>query len=207
MATFYDGKLLCVNEKSERYVLIDKRGEVIKKFPKDVLPVEFVGDYYIYFNKKEGFGVNNLKDETVIRAKYEELGVISEKRFIAKKNNGEVVIINQDSEVEQELSDYKSAIFHNGIIYAETEENKYELLNEKGEKISEEEFIIENIEELWTSCSWSCVSDYFRIEDVAKKIVASITENGMGNFVLGKPFDFETKLFKRASACEFLSVT
>ncbi len=185
-----DGKMICIDEETESCVSINKKGEIIKKYPKNLLIVDCIGDNYVYLDDKEGrWGVNNSKDEVVIRPKYERLQAINENLYLAKKSNGESVIIDQNGEVVKQLDDYKSAVYYNGVIYAKVTHNKYELLDTEGKLLSQEEFIIDDLEKLWTPCSWICSSDYFNAEELAKKIAASITDKGIGNLVIGSAFN------------------
>ena len=185
-----DGKMICIDEETESCVSINKKGEIIKKYPKNLLIVDCIGDNYVYLDDKEGrWGVNNSKDEVVIRPKYERLQAINENLYLAKKSNGESVIIDQNGEVVKQLDDYKSAVYYNGVIYAKVAHNKYELLDTEGKLLSQEEFIIDDLEKLWTPCSWICGSDYFNSEELAKKIAASITDKGIGNLVIGSAFN------------------
>jgi hypothetical protein len=185
-----DGEMICIDEETESCVSINKKGEIIRKYPKNLLIVDCIGDNYVYLDDKEGrWGVNNSKDEVVIRPKYERLQAINENLYLAKKSNGESVIIDQNGEVVKQLDDYKSAVYYNGVIYAKVAHNKYELLDTEGKLLSQEEFIIDDLEKLWTPCSWICNSDYFNAEELAKKIAASITDKGIGNLVIGSAFN------------------
>lgn len=185
-----DGEMICIDEETESCVSINKKGEIIKKYPKNLLIVDCIGDNYVYLDDKEGrWGVNNSKDEVVIRPKYERLQVINKNLYLAQKSNGESVIIDQNGEVVKQLDDYKSAVYYNGVIYAKVAHNKYELLDTEGKLLSQEEFIIDDLEKLWTPCSWICNSDYFNSEELAKKIAASINDKGIGNLVIGSAFN------------------
>ena len=182
--------MICIDEEKESCVSINKKGEIIKKYPKNLLIVDCIGDNYVYLDDKEGrWGVNNSKDEVVIRPKYERLQAINENLYLAKKSNGESVIIDQNGEVVKQLDDYKSAVYYNGVIYAKVAHNKYELLDTEGKLLSQEEFIIDDLDKLWTPCSWICRSDYFNSEELAKKIAASINDKGIGNLVIGSAFN------------------
>jgi hypothetical protein len=185
-----DGKMICIDEETENCVSINKKGEIIKKYPKNLLIVDCIGDNYVYLDDKEGrWGVNNSKYEVVIRPKYERLQAINENLYLAEKSNKEIVIIDQNGEVVKQLDDYKSAVYYNGVIYAKVAHNKYELLDTEGKLLSQEEFIIDDLEKLWTPCSWICRSDYFNSEELAKQIAASINDKGMGNLVIGSAFN------------------
>jgi hypothetical protein len=194
-----DGKMICIDEETENCVSINKKGEIIKKYPKNLLIVDCIGDNYVYLDDKEGrWGANNSKDEVVIRPKYERLQVINENLYLAQKSNGESVIIDQNGEVVKQLDDYKSAVYYNGVIYAKVAHNKYELLDTEGKLLSQEEFIIDDLEKLWTPCSWICNSDYFNAEELAQKIVSALTTKGIGKlsigqaFAIGDPKDYPT---------------
>ena len=39
-----DGKMLCYDDETERVVAIDKKGEIVKKYPNGIMVVEFIGD-------------------------------------------------------------------------------------------------------------------------------------------------------------------
>lgn len=194
-----DGEMICIDEETESCVSINKKGEIVKKYPKNLLIVDCIGDNYVYLDDKEGrWGVNNSKDEVVIRPKYERLQVINENLYLAQKSNGESVIIDQNGEVVKQLDDYKSAVYYNGVIYAKVAHNKYELLDTEGKLLSQEEFIIDDLEKLWTPCSWICNSDYFNAEELAQKIVSALTTKGIGKlsigqaFAIGDPKDYPT---------------
>lgn len=185
-----DGKMLCYDDETERVVAIDKKGEIVKKYPNGIMVVEFIGDNYIYINKSEGtWGLNNSKDEEIIRPKYYKLQAIDGNTFLAEKSNREIVIINKDAEVIKELDDYKSAVYYNGVIYGLVGYSKYELLDTEGNLLSKDEYKISYLSSLWLPCEETCSSDYFNPEELAKKIASNIKDNGIGKFVVGAEFN------------------
>ncbi len=176
----------------QRTVLIDKEGKVSKTFPKKV---EFVADLqkdnYIFRDNEYKFGLNNSKDETIIRAKYEQMQRLSNGNFLVAKSNDKYDIINEkDEPVKSFNDDYSRMIYYPefGLILAKTGTDKYELLDVDGEKISQDEFIIRENALRSNSKNYAATSDYFNADELAQKIVSVLTAKGMGKLSIGETF-------------------
>lgn len=176
----------------QRNVLIDKEGKVSKTFPKKVEFVADLGkDNYIFKDDEDKFGLNNTKDETIIRAKYEFMQRLSNGNFLVAKSNDKYDIINEkDEPVKSFNDDYGRMIYYPefGLILAKTGRDKYELLNVDGEKISQDEFIIRENALLSNSKNYTATSDYFNADELAQKIVSVLTAKGMGKLSIGETF-------------------
>lgn len=173
-------------------VLIDDDGKITKTFPKKV---EFVTDLqkdnYIFRDNEDKYGLNNSKDETIIRAKYEFMQRLSNGNFLVEKSNDKFDIINEkDEPVKSFGDDYRRMIYYPefGLILAKTGKDKYELLDVDGNKVSQDEFIIRESALVSNSKNYAATSDYFNADELAQKIVSVLTAKGMGKLSIGQTF-------------------
>ena len=171
------------SDDNKRYVLLDKNGEITKKFPSKVKGITDMKDgKYIYRDADDKYGVNNMKDETVIRAKYESMRFLgSTGNYIAEKGSGKLVIVNDKDDKIKEFYEYEELAYFKDwdVILALNEYYDCEILNLKGETVSKEAYII-NFDN-----PKSVKSDYFNAEALAKTIADNISDKGMGNIHLG----------------------
>lgn len=176
----------------QRTVLIDKEGKVSKTFPKKVEFVADLGkDNYIFKDDEDKFGLNNTKDETIIRAKYEFMQRLSNGNFLVEKSNDKFDIINEkDEPVKSFGDDYRRMTYYPefGLILAKTGKDKYELLDVDGNKVSQDEFIIRESALVSNSKNYTATSDYFNADELAQKIVSVLTAKGMGKLSIGQTF-------------------
>ena len=185
---------LCIKiiSESKRNVLIDNNGKVTKTFPKKVeLVVDLGKDDYIFLNDEGKFGLNNSKDESIIRAKYEFMQRLSNGNFLVGKSKGKFDIINDKDESIKSFGDDYINMFYSpalDLIFANTEKNKYELLNVDGEKVSQEEFVLNDQSVFDNSRNYRATSDYFNAEELAEKIVSALTDNGISKLSIGQAF-------------------
>ena len=181
-------------ESDERkVVLLDDDGKITKTFPKKVeFVVDLQKDNYIFADDEDKFGLNNSKDETIIRAKYEQMQRLSNGNFLVAKSNDKYDIINEkDEPVKSFGDDYRKMTYYPefGLIFAKTGKDKYELLDVDGNKVSQEEFIIsKNALRRSNSKNYTATSDYFNAEELAQKIVSTISAKGMGKLSIGETF-------------------
>lgn len=184
---------LCVKGSiGARSVLIDNNGKVTKTFPKKVVLVVDLGkDDYIFIDDKDKFGLNNSKDESIIRAKYESMQKLSNGNFLVRKSKDKFDIINDKDESIKSFGDDYTHMFYSpalDLIFANTEKNKYELLNVDGKKVSQEEFVLNYQSVIDNSRNYRAISDYFNAEELAEKIVSALTDNGIGKLSIGQAF-------------------
>ena len=183
-----------VNKESDesKSVLIDDDGKITKTFPKKVeFVVDLQKDNYIFKDDEDKFGLNNSKDETIIRAKYEFMQRLSNGNFLVEKSNDKYDIINEKDEPVKSFSDdYGIMTYYPefGLILAKTGTDKYELLDIDGNKVSQDEFIIHESALVSNSKSYTATSDYFNADELAKKIVSVLTAKGIGKLSIGETF-------------------
>ncbi|MBQ9254273.1 MAG: WG repeat-containing protein [Bacteroidales bacterium] len=181
---YEDGRFIAtVGEKEKRIVFLDKDGNITKKIASKVRKINKVTkDLYIYEDDNMKWGINNSKDETIIRAKYENLQYINDNKFLAEKDNGKFVIINKNDDKIKEFDDYEGMMYFEdlGIIIAGNRNDKIELINLEGELISKDDYFCEIQEE-----NKGVRSDYFNVEELSNKIASYVSQQGIGNIKLG----------------------
>jgi hypothetical protein len=180
-------------ESDERkVVLLDDDGKITKTFPKKVeFVVDLQKDNYIFADDEDKFGLNNSKDETIIRAKYEQMQRLSNGNFLVAKSNDKYDIVNEkDEPVKSFGDDYRKMTYYPefGLILAKTGRDKYELLDVDGNKVSQDEFIIRESALVSNSKNYAATSDYFNADELAQKIVSVLTAKGMGKLSIGQTF-------------------
>lgn len=181
---YEDGRFIAtIGEKEKRIVFLDKDGNITKKFASKVRKINKVTkDLYIYEDDNMKWGINNSKDETIIRAKYENLQYINDNKFLVEKDNGKFVIINKNDDKIKEFDDYEGMMYFEdlGIIIAGNRNDKIELINLEGELISKDDYFCEIQEE-----NKGVLSDYFNVEELSNKITSYVSQQGIGNIKLG----------------------
>ncbi|MCI7465227.1 MAG: WG repeat-containing protein [Bacteroidales bacterium] len=169
---------------NERCAFLDKKGEIERKLPKKVKQVlEHKDKYYTYFDEDYNVGLNNMKDETVIRAKYESMTFVGEKTFLVNKGDKWNLIDDEDN-VLKTFEDYTKVMYFDSwdCLFGIDSDEKVELMNTKGEKISNEAFIF-RFDDLPLRAE--VTSDYFDFAAVADKLASYITESGIGAVKIG----------------------
>lgn len=183
---FEEGKLYAkigIGE-NRRCAFFDTKGEVMRKLPKKVKWVsDYQGDYYIYSDEEGNKGVNNMKDETVIRAKYESMEFVGKKTFLVEKGDKWNLIDDEDNVIKT-FEDYTIMRYSDDweCLLGTDSDGKTELLNIKGEKISNEAFVLRNS---FYPCVSGVNSDYLDVAATAEKLANCISDNGIGKIKLG----------------------
>lgn len=183
---FKEGKLYAKigTGENRRCAFFDTKGEIMRKLPKKVKWVsDYQGDYYIYSDEEGNKGVNNMKDETVIRAKYESMEFVGKKTFLVEKGDKWNLIDDEDNVIKT-FEDYTIMRYFDDweCLLGTDSDGKTELLNIKGEKISNEAFILGKS---FYPCASGVNSDYFDVAATAEKLANCISDNGIGKIKLG----------------------
>ena len=183
---FEEGKLYAKigTGENRRCAFFDTKGEIMRKLPKKVKWVsDYQGDYYIYSDEEGNKGVNNMKDETVIRAKYESMEFVGKNTFLVEKGD-KLNLIDDEDNVIKTFEDYTIMRYFDDweCLLGTDSDGKTELLNTKGEKISNEAFVLRNS---FYPCVSGVNSDYFDVAATAEKLVNCISDNGIGKIKLG----------------------
>lgn len=183
---FEEGKLYAKigTGENRRCAFFDTKGEIMRKLPKKVKWVsDYQGDYYIYNDEEGNKGVNNMKDETVIRAKYESMEFVGKKTFLVEKGDKWNLIDDEDNVIKT-FEDYTIMRYSDDweCLLGTDSDGKTELLNIKGEKISNEAFILGKS---FYPCASGVNSDYFDVAATAEKLANCISDNAIGKIKLG----------------------
>lgn len=183
---FEEGKLYAKigTGENRRCAFFDAKGEIMRKLPKKVKWVsDYQGDYYIYNDEEGNKGVNNMKDETIIRAKYESMEFVGKKTFLVEKGDKWNLIDDEDNVIKT-FEDYTIMRYSDDweCLLGTDSDGKMELLNIKGEKISNEAFILGKS---FYPCASGVNSDYFDVAATAEKLANCISDNGIGKIKLG----------------------
>lgn len=183
---FEEGKLYAKigTGENRRCAFFDTKGEIMRKLPKKVKWVsDYQGDYYIYSDEEGNKGVNNMKDETVIRAKYESMEFVGKNTFLVEKGDKWNLIDDEDNVIKS-FEDYTIMRYSDDweCLLGTDSDGKTELLNTKGEKISNEAFVLRNS---FYPCVSGVNSDYFDVAATAEKLANCISDNGIGKIKLG----------------------
>jgi len=183
---FEEGKLYAKigTGENRRCVFFDTKGEIMRKLPKKVKRVsDYQGDYYIYSDEEGNKGVNNMKDETIIRAKYESMEFVGKKTFLVEKGDKWNLIDDEDNVIKT-FEDYTIMSYSDDweCLLGTDSDGKTELLNTKGEKISNEAFILAKT---FYPCTSGVNSDYFDVAATAEKLANCVSDNGIGKIKLG----------------------
>lgn len=163
----------------DRTVLYDKKGEILKFSSKLSRITDTNGKYIIYKNDDGEYGVVDMKEEQVIRAKYSYITFDGDK-FLAEKDD-EYMLLNSKGDTEATF-DYDDVRKLGKFGYIARDKKVWCLVDDEGERIGKEDF--ENIS-LEFCPSGNVTSDYFDAKAVASKIVSMIDENGVSGYKFG----------------------
>ena len=140
---YVDG-LLQVSDKNDRHLLIDKKGETVKKFKEGQNISEVHGNLIAFYDTdKEYFGLMNMEGEMILKEKYESVNFngklltasVENERSYLFDLNGEKICKLPKGFVFLFEPEYKN--YGDRFLVGKWEEG-YELLNGKGEKIDTE---------------------------------------------------------------------
>ena len=191
--SFIDGTFVLYshNDEGEKTLyLMDKAGKELKKYStKKSEPIMIFDDYYTYYDDGKHGIRNRDNDEIIIRAKYDVLFPVEDNLFLASRND-KLSLINLKDEVIKSFGDeYEQMLPLNlnistlGLMFpnwdyliAEVDNNLVTFLNFKGEKISNNEYIVDFGQE------YRIYSDYFNAAEVGQKLSDLIVKEYIPKF-------------------------
>ena len=169
---------------------MDKAGKELKKYSaKKSEPTMIFDDYYTYYDDGKHGIRNRDNDEIIIRAKYDVLFPVEDNLFLASRGD-KVSLINQKEEVIKSFGDdYAQMLPLNlnistlglmlpnwNCLVAEVDDNLVTFLDFKGEKISNNEYIVDFGQE------YRIYSDYFNAAEVGQKLSDLIVKEYIPKF-------------------------
>lgn len=191
--SFIDGTFVLYshNDEGEKTLyLMDKAGKELKKYStKKSEPIMIFDDYYTYYDDGKHGIRNRDNDEIIIRAKYDVLFPVEDNLFLASRGD-KVSLINQKEEVIKSFGDdYAQMLPLNlnistlglmlpnwNYLIAEVDNNLVTFLDFKGEKISNNEYIVDFGRE------YRIYSDYFNAAEVGQKLSDLIVKEYIPKF-------------------------
>ena len=191
--SFIDGTFVLYshNDEGEKTLyLMDKAGKELKKYStKKSEPIMIFDDYYTYYDDGKHGIRNRDNDEIIIRAKYDVLFPVEDNLFLASRGD-KLSLINLKEEVIKSFGDdYEQMLPLNlnistlGLMFpnwdyliAEVDNNLVTFLNFKGEKISNNEYIVDFGQE------YRIYSDYFNAAEVGQKLSDLIVKEYIPKF-------------------------
>ena len=191
--SFIDGTFVLSshNDEGEKTLyLMDKAGKELKKYStKKSEPIMIFDEYYTYYDDGKHGIKNRNNDEIIIRAKYDVLFPVEDNLFLAVRND-KVSLINQKEEVIKSFGDdYEQMLPLNlnistlGLMFpnwnyliAEVDNDLVTFLDFKGEKISNNEYIV-NLDQ-----EYRIYSDYFNAAEVGQKLSDLIVKEYIPKF-------------------------
>lgn len=191
--SFIDGTFVLYshNDEGEKTLyLMDKAGKELKKYStKKSEPIMIFDDYYTYYDDRK-FGIKNRNnDEIIIRAKYDVLFPVEDNLFLASRGDKLSLINLKDEVIKSFGDDYEQMLPLNlnistlGLMFpnwnyliAEVDNNLVTFLDFKGEKISNNEYIVDFGRE------YRIYSDYFNAAEVGQKLSDLIVKEYIPKF-------------------------
>lgn len=151
---FHDGLLPVRDTGKECFGFLNKKGEFTKvsgNLPdaEDHL-ITFNSDYYVFRNDDREEGVKTIKGETIIKAKYYGVFLLSDGNFLVGEETDSRVncyVINKKGDKKIEFEDYRRGAipFNDNFKFIGRTKSKYALLNKKGEQIGDDDYADINI--------------------------------------------------------------
>lgn len=135
---FQDGYMFAVE--GDHSVLLDKSGKKIMNVCNgtDIAKLAYKDGKVIYFDGQY-YGVKNLEDKILIRAKYKSLKFQSDGKLVAKNTSDKYGIVNSDDEIYVPF-DYDELYYIAPDRYITKTGNVYVMINEKGKEICDKAF-------------------------------------------------------------------
>lgn len=195
---FKNGYIWGRYESDDRYIVIDREGNVTKCPTKVHGITDFDGTYFTFYNDEYDFGLLALKDmEIVIRAKYKKLNFLPDGNLLARKDDY-YVILNKDDEELHRISDYKEVgVIAPGFGLFAEDHDVFTRIDYDGKALDKNEFT-----QVSANLKSSVESDFFDYAQMASKVVDLINDKGVGKYVLGSnPSNF----FSNASKYTYTS--
>ena len=191
--SFIDGTFVLYshNDEGEKTLyLMDKAGKELKKYStKKSEPIMIFDDYYTYYDDGKHGIRNRDNDEIIIRAKYDVLFPVEDNLFLASRGDKLSLINLKDEVIKSFGDDYEQMLPLNlnistlGLMFpnwdyliAEVDNNLVTFLDFKGEKISNNEYIVDFGRE------YRIYSDYFNAAEVGQKLSDLITKEYIPKF-------------------------
>lgn len=141
---FVDGLIPVKDKETGNYGYLDKKGK-FTKINGDIDGFELLSDEFYAFRQDYQWGVKNMKGETVIKANYESIHMLSNGNFLVEKegsNHNEWTVINKKGDKKVEFEDYRSVrvLDCENFAFIGRGRSKYELLDGKGKPLSEDNY-------------------------------------------------------------------
>lgn len=195
---FHDGRLAVRKGEGDKAKcgFIDKKGEFTALPSKVKWILDYNDDVIVYMNEDRKYGVMDFKGEDILRAKYDDISLISSKLFLtAREKSGDKdeytwKVLDNKGETVVEFDDAKTVINTQAyyrpmlkcdfpLIVGESD-HVYYFVDDKGEKIGKEfydyAFGIEN----------NVHSQYFDAATVIGALADKISSNGFDGVSMGQ---------------------
>lgn len=179
----YTGGLLPVKDSNERIVLYDTKGEIVFKCPSKVMYVNDIkGNIFSFMDEDFNHGIMNLEGETVVRAKYKGVYLISGDSYLCVDEEGSADILNANGDVRFTIDDFKEVNYLGHFGFLGRDRHTFSFLDAEGKAVKNAEF-----DEVALSYSHldGVTSDYFNTEAVVNDICSLISDNGVDKYTLG----------------------
>lgn len=135
---FQDGYMFAVE--GDHSVLLDKSGKKILNVCSgtDISKLAYNKSEVIYYDGQY-YGVKNLEDKILIRAKYKSLSFQSDGKLVAKNTSDKFGVITSDDDIYVPF-DYDDLVYIAPNRYITKSGNVYVMINEKGKEICDKAF-------------------------------------------------------------------
>lgn len=191
--SFIDGTfvLYSINDEREKTLyLMDKTGKELKKYStKKSEPKIIFDEYYTYYDEGKMGIKSRDKDEIILRAKYDILIPVENDLFLASRND-KISLINLKDEVVKSFDDEYDLVLPLNLnipgfgimspnwncLVAEVDNNLVTFIDFKGEKISNNEYIVDLEQD------YEIYSDYFNAAEVGQKLTDLIVKEYIPKF-------------------------
>lgn len=169
--------------KADRWGFVDKKGE-FTKMPAKVKGILLFNDkYFVYKNDDGKVGVMDMEGETVIRAKYEQVAILENGKFLCVTDDGKkAYIVNDKDEREKTFDDIDGIAPIADFALITRMDKEFTIMNWDGEPMNKEGFYSLSVQ---TPHKY-LFSEYFNPEAAAQKLVSYITDQGCGTAKLGE---------------------
>lgn len=192
---FNKGLLPVRNNKLEVSGFFNKKGEFIKVNSKVQEMGTYNAKYFAYKSSDNEWGIMDMAGETVVKAKYDGICILSDGDFFATQRNNDndnekydCFILDKNGEKKLSFEGYKYVRPYNSHFgFIGQINNKYAILNKKGEQIGKEDFA--NIGGLFWSDNLlnnPVNSDFFNPTSVVNALTENLGMGRIGKYCVGK---------------------
>jgi hypothetical protein len=177
----YSYGMLAVKDGNDRILFLNEKGEVKYKCSSKVDAVgDYNSKYFTYKTKDDEWGVMDYNGEVVVRAKYEDVRLVDEDKFLCIRK-GKSTIVNKSGDEKYVVEDFKKVFYSSGFFVG-IDENSCSLLDKELKPVKNAEFADVAYA---NSVGVTVESNYVNIDEIMNAVSGLINSKGVDKYAIG----------------------